>query len=226
VHQERIDPPQIPPAATHQLAEVVSVKDVHKTGRIDVKLLSYDGPTSQHGTLPARVCVPFAGAQRGAFLIPDVGDEVLISFVNGDPRQAVVLGGVWNGQNLPKEKLGGSGDKVDRWTFVGKAGTRIAIVEENGAQVIRLSTGATFAELSQGKIELSAGGSTVTVDSKGVTIKTGAKFEVTSTSAKVTAPTVDVVAGQSTFSGQVIASTVQTPAVNGASYTPGAGNVW
>ena len=48
--------------------------------------------------------------------IPDIDDEVLVSFVNGDPRQPIVIGGLWSGSADVPESLGGGGDSVDRWT--------------------------------------------------------------------------------------------------------------
>lgn len=230
MHALACDPPAIRPSSDNHLAEVVSVEDVGTTGRIELRLLAYDGPATQDGRISARVCVPVAGGERGAFLIPDVGDEVLVSFINGDPRQAVVIGALWNARSKPKERLGGDGTRVDRWSFVGKQGTRIAIVEEQGGAVIRLSVDdGTYCEIDRsggGSIELSAGGSTLRIDPQGVSIQTSGSLKSTASSTEIKSATVDVTAGQSSFSGQVQAAAVNTPAVIGASYTPGAGNVW
>ncbi|HET9278103.1 MAG TPA: type VI secretion system tip protein VgrG, partial [Flavitalea sp.] len=40
----------------------------------------------------ARMASLDAGAERGYFFRPDIGDEVIVGFINGDPRFAVVLG--------------------------------------------------------------------------------------------------------------------------------------
>ena len=61
--------------ATH-LAEVVAVNDPDNRTRVQIKLLNFDGVSSQDGPVWARVAVPFAGSDRGAFFLPDVGDEV------------------------------------------------------------------------------------------------------------------------------------------------------
>jgi Rhs element Vgr protein len=39
-----------------------------------------------------RVASLDAGAERGAFFRPEIGDEVIVGFINDDPRDAVVLG--------------------------------------------------------------------------------------------------------------------------------------
>jgi uncharacterized protein involved in type VI secretion and phage assembly len=226
--------PEQRPASDHHLAEVVSVKDVGSTGRIQVRVYGYDGPASQNAVLTARLCVPFAGDARGAFFVPDVGDEVVVAFLNGDARQAIVLGAVWNGKNKPAEQLGGGGNSVDRWSFVGKSGTRVAIVEESGGAKIRLSAAQSGSEIATceldtqggGKIELKAGGTTLRLDSQGVHIETSGQLVIQASDSSVTSPTINVTAGQTMFSGQVTANMVQTPSVVGASYTPGAGNIW
>jgi len=219
-----------PTGATYS-AEVVSVEDPESLSRVQVRFLSYDGVDSQDGPVWARVAVPFAGTERGSFLLPDVGDEVLITFVNGDPRLPVVIGGLWSQSAPAPESLGGSGDRIDRWTLVGKAGTRIAIIEENaGEATIHLTTpGGVSAKLTDeggGKIELTAGGSTVTLDTDGVSIETGAKVEVQASQVEVNAGQVTVNAAMSTFNGVVKCDVIQATTVIGTTYTPGAGNVW
>ena len=213
------------------LATVVAVNDPEGLGRVQVRLISFDGPDQQNAPLWARVAVPFAGPDRGAFLIPDVDDEVLVSFVNGDPRQPIVIGALWNGNAAVPEQLGGSGESVDRWSITGKAGSRIAIVEEQPSDAtIRFTTpGGTSGELTDaggGKIEFRIGGTTVTYDQQGVTVNTAMNVRVQATTVEISAAMVTVNAGMSRFSGIVQADTVITNSVISASYTPGAGNIW
>jgi uncharacterized protein involved in type VI secretion and phage assembly len=213
------------------LAEVVSVKDPDSLSRVQVRLLSFDGVGDHDAPIWARVAVPFAGSDRGAFFIPDVGDEVLVTFVNGDARWPVVVGSLWNGSAPPPETLGGGGDRVDRWTFVGKAGTRIAIVEEaSGQPTISLTTpggvSGTLTDAGGGKIELKAAGTTVTIDTKGVTVQTSSKVNVQASQVQVTAGQVKVDAAIADFSGIVKCQILQATTVISSVYTPGAGNIW
>lgn len=213
------------------LAEVVSVEDPESLSRVQVRLLSFDGVGEQDGPIWARVAVPFAGDNRGAFMIPDVGDEVLVTFVNGDPRLPIVIGGLWNGFAPPPEQLGGAGNRVDRWTVVGKAGTRIAIVEETSGQAtISFTTpGGVSGELTDsagGKVEFTAAGSTVTIDTSGVSIQTGSTVKVQAGQVEVTSGQVTVNAAMSSFTGVVKCDVLQATTVVATTYTPGAGNVW
>lgn len=213
------------------LARVVAVNDPEGIGRVQVRLFSFDGPDSQNAPLWARVAVPFGGGNRGGFFIPDVDDEVLVSFVNGDPRQPIVIGGLWSGSAAAPETLGGSGDRVDRWTITGKAGTRIAIVEAqpSDATISFTTPGGVSGELTDsggGKIEFTIGGTTVTYDNQGVTINTSMNVKVQATMVEISASMVTVNAGMSRFNGVVQADTVISNSVISASYTPGAGNIW
>ncbi len=209
------------------LATVVNVTDPLKLSRVQVALLAPDAD----GTAPlwARVAVPFAGNNRGAFLIPDVGDEVLVMFVGSDTRHPVVVGTLWNGATSIPETIGG--DRVDRWTFTGKNGTRIAIVEQaSGQEMVQIETPAgvtaTLTDANGGSIKLEAAGNTLTMDNSGVAIQASAKFTVSAGQIEMTSGQVKVSAAMSTFTGMVMADAVQATTVMGATYTPGAGNIW
>ncbi len=213
------------------LAQVTSVKDDKHQGRVQVKLLAFDGVTQQSAPMWARVAVPFAGASRGAFMIPNKDDIVVVQFVHGEPSAPIVVGGIWNGQHQAPEQLGGSGEEVDRWTFVGKQGTRIAIVEEQAGAKISLTTpnateAVNIVQQAGGKVEVKTSTSSVTIDSQGVTIRGSSKVTVIAPQVQVNAPSVTVNAALSQFNGIVKAIAVQAPTIIGNLYTPGAGNIW
>lgn len=176
----------------------------------------------------ARVAVPFAGGSRGAFFIPDVGDEVLVVFVNGDARTPVVVGSLWNGTDAPPDEFAGS--EVDRWTVVSKAGSRIAIEEESPSSAkIVIQTPAennvTIDDSGQ-SVTIEAGGSSVTIDPSGVEVDTGGQVTVNASQVTVSSGMVTVDAAMSRFSGIVSCDTLQATTVIATTYTPGAGNVW
>lgn len=216
------------------LATVVSVQDPNNRNRVQVRLYNTDGVTGQDGPVWARVAVPFAGNHRGAFFIPDVGDEVVVAFLAGDPRFPIVIGSMWNGNATAPETLGGAGDSVDRWTITGKAGTRVAIVEQDASSAtVEFSTPGglkgTLTDQGGGSIEFTnASQTSIKIDSSGITISApSGKVDITAASeVSVTAPSLSVSAAMSTFSGIVQCQTLQATAVISSSYTPGAGNVW
>jgi uncharacterized protein involved in type VI secretion and phage assembly len=220
--------------ATAFLGVVKRVKDPENRNRVQVRIFNADGVADQDAPVWARVAVPFAGGKRGAFFIPSVGDEVVLVFLSGDPRFPIVIGGLWNGKDAAPETLGGSGDAVDRWTITGRAGTRIAIVEESASNAtIKFSTPGgltgTLTDGGGGSIEFTnASQTSVKIDSSGVTISapTG-KVQITAASeVDVSAPFVNVTAALSKFSGIVQCQLLQATTVVATAYTPGAGNVW
>jgi len=215
------------------LARVVSVKDPDNKNRVQVRLYNVDGINDQDGAVWARVAVPFSGSNRGAFFFPDVGDEVLVIHLSGDSRFPVVIGGLWNGHDSAPDSFGGSGDSVDRWTITGKAGTKIAIIEDTSGPTIQFTTPGQLS----GKLTDSGGGSieftdskqtSIKIDSSGVTINAPtAEVNVTAASSvTVNAPQVTVNAAMSVFSGIVQCQVLQATTVVATTYTPGAGNVW
>lgn len=210
------------------LAKVVSVQDPDSLARVKVKLLTVDG--DGEAEIWARVAAPFAGPDRGCLFIPDVDDEVLVTFVAGDPRFPIVIGGLWNGAQNPPEQF--SGDKVDRWTITGKAGTRIAIVEESASSAkIEFTTpngiSGTLTDESGGSIKFEdTAGNSITIDSQGIALQSSAKVKVTASQVEVSAGMVKVDAGMSKFSGIVKCDVLQATTVIATTYTPGAGNIW
>lgn len=213
------------------LATVVSIQDPDNHNRVQVRVYDVDGVADQDATVWARVAVPFAGGQRGSFFIPDVGDEVLVVYLSGDPRFPIVIGGLWNGQDSAPETI--SGDRVDRWTITGTQGTKIAIVEDSTGPTISFTTPGgltgTMTDSGGGSIAFSNSDQTsVTIDSSGVTIDAPtSEVQITgASSVSVTAPQLSVNAAMATFSGVVQCQVMQATTVIGTTYTPGAGNVW
>lgn len=52
----------------------------------------------------ARIATLMAGKDRGTYFIPEVGDEVLVAFENGDINYPYIIGALYNGKDTPHEK--------------------------------------------------------------------------------------------------------------------------
>jgi uncharacterized protein involved in type VI secretion and phage assembly len=122
----------------------------------------------------ARIATLFAGAGRGSFFIPEVGDEVLVAFEHGDPGRPIVLGALWNSEDTPPESMDGEGKNHIR-AIHSRGGHIVRLVddtENQAAKVEIISQGGHKLTLDdeggQGKIELkTAGGHTLTFDDAG-----------------------------------------------------------
>ncbi|WP_134498161.1 phage baseplate assembly protein V [Microvirga pakistanensis] len=218
-----------------ELGEVVAVDDPEGLSRVEVRFLSR-GPVADDKTNDAQedstawalVAVPVAGDRHGAFLIPDVGSRVVLGFVNGDHRYPVVLGSIWDGSVSIPDSLGGSGKAVDRWSFKGKAGTRIAMVEENGSSKIELRTAhgnKIVIDDGGSSITLSGGGNTITMDGRGIKLDSHT-VEISAVQFKVSAALGSFDVALADFSAFVMCELMQTNTVISTTYTPGAGNIW
>lgn len=228
---ERIPPelgsgPRVPETL---LGEVTDVQDPDSRGRVKVKLYAFDGADGQDGPIWCRVALPVAGSSRGTWLMPDVGDEVLVSFVGGDTRFPVVIGSLYNGHNTPIEEI--HGQNIDRWVFEGRNGTKVSVIEENTGQAqikMELPNGTVIEmkEESGGKIKLDAGGSSIEITPSGVTVQTSGQVQIQGSTMSVSAGSVTVDSALASFSGVVRCTTLQATTVVGTVYTPGAGNIW
>ena len=65
--------------------------------RIMVKLVRRDDQME----VECRMCNGQAGNNYGFYFVPQVGDEVLVAFVQGDMRLPIILGGLYNGKDKP-----------------------------------------------------------------------------------------------------------------------------
>jgi uncharacterized protein involved in type VI secretion and phage assembly len=77
-------------------ATVIATCDSSKQMRVQVRIPALPGVEPW-----VRVAVPMAGPQRGMFFMPQVDDEVLLAFNQGDVRESYVIGSVWNGVDKP-----------------------------------------------------------------------------------------------------------------------------
>lgn len=101
----------------------------------------------------ARVVQLGAGADRGAVVLPEVGDEVLVAFESGRFDRPVVLGGLFNGRDLPHGGWAAfveSGSVVRR-SFTSRSGMAVELLERPGEEMLRVSTssGAQHITLTQ-----------------------------------------------------------------------------
>lgn len=83
----------------------------------------------------ARLAAPVAGNARGFFWLPEVGDEVLVAFGHGSPDAAFVLGGLYNGKDVPPCP---KDQHTDRRVLRGRSGAEIALVDKDGAEAIEI----------------------------------------------------------------------------------------
>jgi uncharacterized protein involved in type VI secretion and phage assembly len=161
--------------------------------RVKVKLPVLD---DKQGAVWARMARPDAGKGRGYVFWPEPGDEVVVGFIHGDPRQAIVLGALHGSANAPPAAAGPPSDANVQRAIVSKGGTVIGLDDEKNAARIETPGGnKVVIDDDAGAITLQdQHGNTITLDSAGITLKSAADFTIDASSGKVVikGSTVDV----------------------------------
>jgi len=140
---------------------------VRETGRIQIQFPWEDGDESLFWPW----ITPHAGADRGFCYPPEVGDEVLVQFHNGDAAEPFILGSAWNGKELPplEDLHGNEFNNNDIKRIVTKSGNRMVMDDKQGKETIVVATpkhvrvslfdgGSTLVLHSDGDIHINAGG--------------------------------------------------------------------
>ena len=202
-------------------ASVLDNRDPDNTARILVRVSGQ----ANAGDVWARVATLMAGRNRGTWFIPDVGDEVLVAFENGDPRAPYVIGSLWSGKARPPAE---SSDAAATRMIRSRTGVTVRIRDEKSASLVIETPAGQRISLQDGpgsiRIE-DENGNSVTMAVSGVTVNASSKVTVSASSIEVNAGTLTVNAGMSRFSGVVQCDTIIANSVVGGSYTPGAGNI-
>jgi uncharacterized protein involved in type VI secretion and phage assembly len=114
----------------------------------------------------ARVAAAMAGAGRGAYFIPQVDDEVLVVFEDGDVRQPYVVGSLWNGRDRPPAEQ--PEDAENRRLIRTQAGHEVSFDDSAGSICITNGEGhAIHLNRDEIRIEMSEQAATITLNDDG-----------------------------------------------------------
>ncbi len=79
---------------------------VDKYGRVKVQFpWDREGQRNEKSSCWIRVSQLWAGASWGAMWIPRIGHEVIVDFLEGDPDRPIIVGRIYNGDNMPPYPL-------------------------------------------------------------------------------------------------------------------------
>lgn len=201
-------------------------QDPDGQGRVRV-VLPWAPDGSERYDAWARLATMMAGDDRGTWFIPEIDDEVLVSFGAGSPDHPYVVGALWNGKDGPPESID-AGNNVR--AIVSRNDIRIVFDDHDGAEVLTLSTPGGR------KVTLSDAGQTLKVEDPlgnsvefavgGITLNTSGRLSISASTIDISASMITANVPMSTFSGVVKVDTLLASTVVSAAYTPGAGNVW
>jgi uncharacterized protein involved in type VI secretion and phage assembly len=118
----------------------------------------------------ARLALPHAGSDRGFVFRPEIGDEVVVGFMNDDPRNPVVTGSLHS--SAKPAPVEGSDDNNEK-ALVTRSGMKIAFDDDK--KVIEISTPrGYFLKLDEDSQEIvleDGNGNTVKLSTDGIAIE-------------------------------------------------------
>lgn len=146
----------------------------------------------------ARIAQAYAGKEYGFALFPEIGDEVVVGFLNNDPRKAIVLGSLYSSANPPpldpaddnhekefatRSKLRLSwNDEKKTITLSTPAGNEIILDEDAGKASVKDQHGNRIEMDSAGIVVNSSkdlkikASQNVAIEGMDITLKAGGKF--------------------------------------------------
>ena len=164
---------------------VTNIEDPDKAGRVKVKFPSLSSSDESDW---ARVVSVGAGPKTGIEWLPEVNDEVMVAFEQGDLRYPVVLGGVWSKKNMPP--IAETAKTVKMRTLQTKQGHKIEMQDGDSdakkAVTITLADKKTKLNLAQDKVEIEANSKPLTIKSGQASIEFDAQGNITIKGQKVT----------------------------------------
>ncbi len=114
-------------------------EDIHadRYGRVKVQF-PWDrlGQFSESSSCWVRVASPWAGADMGGVSVPRVGQEVVVDFLDGDPDRPIIVGRVYNEDNMPPFGLEVSGIKSK--TVNGEGFNELTMHDSPGKQMLNM----------------------------------------------------------------------------------------
>ncbi|MEZ5022643.1 MAG: type VI secretion system tip protein VgrG [Chitinophagales bacterium] len=142
------------PKATPEIGTVIDNHDDKGLGRVRVQFHWMDGDQT---TLWIRLSAAGAGAGRGFYFVPEVGDEVIVGYEHGNPDMPFVMGTTYNAHTTPGSKSSAGNDIKGLMTRTGHT------IELNDSS----SPGITIKDSGGNCINIDCNSNTVTITSLG-----------------------------------------------------------
>jgi len=190
---------------------VINLMDLMQLGRVQVQLPFIDDIDLSPW---ARIAVPMSGFGCGVAFLPQIGDEVLVAFEQGDVNVPYIIGSLWNGfaPPLPNFPVPDSPIRTS-YSIRTLTGNQILMVEAPpmieilaplAAQSITMNNAGT-AVLSATSVTITVGGANITVSPAGIQI-TGSTVALTAASSlSLNAPSINITAaGDCTITGAMV----------------------
>ncbi len=157
------------PAVNGLQIGVVTVLENDPDGEDRLKVRMPLVSTAEEG-LWARLATLDAGKERGTFFRPEIGDEVVVGFLDGDPRHPIILGMCHSSAKPAPEA---AKDKNPRKGYVSRE--KMHFIFDDEKKIIVLDTPGgnklTLSEEDKGIVIADQNGNKITLDDSGISIE-------------------------------------------------------
>jgi Rhs element Vgr protein len=178
-------PPVLPvpePRCETQSALVVDNNDAQGLGRVRVKFHWMSG---EERSPWLRVATPHAGDGKGVYMMPEIGEEVVVAFEGDSASRPYVIGAMYHGK--AKAGFGTSGNDIK--AIQTRSGNKILMndqegsiqVEDKDGNVVKLDGAGNIRCSSKSTLVLECGEASITLKKDGTIQITGNSIEVTAT---------------------------------------------
>lgn len=100
------------PICESQRAIVIDNNDPESLGRIRVQFLWQELQAGNNITPWLRITQPHGGDDKGFYFIPEIGEEVMVAFENGNGEKPYVVGTLYHGKQRPGNSWPGSSNDI------------------------------------------------------------------------------------------------------------------
>ncbi|MCV9929065.1 phage baseplate assembly protein V [Flavobacterium sp. LS1R49] len=135
--------------AETQPAKIEDNNDPEGLGRVKVRFYGASGNTVSQWI---RMIQPHAGAGKGFYFIPEIGEEVLVGFEGGNAQNPYVMGTQYNGN----ESSGYGSPENDIKVIQTRSGCKIVINDADGSILTQDKAGSTVFQDGQGNVTTDA----------------------------------------------------------------------
>lgn len=159
-----------------QVGKVVKLeKDPDGENRIQVKLPIIDEKAKG---IWARIATLDAGKKRGTFFLPEIDDEVIVGFINDDPRDAIVLGMMHSSKHPAPIEAKDANDEKGLWTR-----SEMKLLFDDKDKVITIETPAgnkiTMSEKDKSIVLTDQNKNAIKMESGGITLDSAKDINIT-----------------------------------------------
>ncbi len=168
---------------------VTDSQDPDKLGRVRVTFPWINDESEGYW---ARLASPMAGKERGMYFLPEVLDEVLVAFEQGDVRFPYVIGALWNGEDAPPAQNDDGNNNIR--LIKSRSGHIVRLDDTEGSEKIEIldkseknsivfdTSANTITITADGDINLSASKGTIKLDAQSLELNASGSAKVSAKS--------------------------------------------